>query len=125
LIHGAARVLAMMQRHADRAAASAANKAQHAAEHRRRDTQAPRKPDLPRCGARCRSKGGAPCVAPVVVCVFVNERGDIWRVVRNRCRMHGGLSTGPRTAEGRQRCAEAGRRGAAERWRRWRIARWE
>lgn len=40
------------------------------------------------CGARTRS--GAPCaIAPV--------RG------RRRCRIHGGLSTGPRTAQGRAR----------------------
>jgi len=26
---------------------------------------------------------------------------------KTKCRMHGGASTGPRTAEGRQRCAEA------------------
>ena len=41
----------------------------------------------PRCGARTRS--GRPCVAPLAV---VNGRP------RARCRMHGGLSTGPRRA---------------------------
>jgi hypothetical protein len=41
---------------------------------------------------------------------------------RGRCRMHGGLSTGATTPEGRERLREAGRRGAAERWRRWRSA---
>lgn len=77
----------------------------------------PHKRDLPRCGARCRSKGGAPCDARVAVC-FVTKAGKVRRLLNNRCRMHGGLSTGPRTAEGRQRCVEAGRRGAEERWRR-------
>ena len=36
----------------------------------------------------------------------------------HRCRLHGGLSTGPRTAEGRARIAEAQRR----RWAAWRAA---
>ena len=73
----------------------------------------------PRCGARCRSKAGAPCAAPVVA-----VRGaDGVPVLRARCRLHGGLSTGARTAEGRARLREAGRRGALERWRRWRAAR--
>lgn len=68
------------------------------------------KKDRPRCGARCRSKGGAPCVAPVCV------RPD--GTLAKRCRMHGGLSTGAKTPEGRERLREAGRRGARERWRR-------
>jgi hypothetical protein len=47
----------------------------------------------PRCGARTRA--GGCCRQPAM---------------RNgRCRMHGGLSTGPRTAEGRARCAAARR----------------
>lgn len=74
------------------------------------------KSERPRCGARCRSRDGAPCRAPVV-----------WDDARNaprngRCRMHGGLSTGATTAEGRARLSEAGRKGACERWRRWREA---
>jgi len=45
----------------------------------------------PRCGARTRA--GCSCRQPAM---------------RNgRCRMHGGLSTGPRTAEGRERCRRA------------------
>ena len=45
----------------------------------------------PRCGAHTRA--GACCRQPAM---------------RNgRCRLHGGLSTGPRTAEGRARCARA------------------
>ncbi len=46
----------------------------------------------PRCGARTRA--GTPCRGPAV-------RG------RLRCRMHGGRSTGPRTAAGRERCRAA------------------
>jgi hypothetical protein len=47
----------------------------------------------PRCGAHTRA--GGCCRQPAM---------------RNgRCRMHGGLSTGPRTAEGRARCAAARR----------------
>src|SRR6266853_4338055 len=55
----------------------------------------------PACGVRTRS--GEPCVARVVP-------------GKRRCRMHGGLSTGPRTADGRARIGEAQRR----RWARWR-----
>jgi hypothetical protein len=58
----------------------------------------------PRCGARTRS--GCPCGAPAI-------RGKL------RCRMHGGRSTGPRTAAGRARVAAArtihGRYGAEAR----------
>ena len=46
-----------------------------------------------RCGARTRS--GECCRQPAMK--------------NGRCRMHGGLSTGPRTAEGRARCAAARR----------------
>jgi hypothetical protein len=46
----------------------------------------------PRCGARTRS--GCPCRAPAL-------RNKL------RCRMHGGASTGPRTAEGLQRLRDA------------------
>lgn len=41
--------------------------------------------NCPKCGARTRS--GRPCAAPAI-------QG------KKRCRMHGGLSTGPRTKEG-------------------------
>jgi hypothetical protein len=47
----------------------------------------------PRCGARTRSHRC--CRQPAMK--------------NGRCRMHGGLSTGPRTAEGRARCAAARR----------------
>lgn len=56
----------------------------------------------PRCGARTRQ--GRPCRAPAVW-----ERGAVGP--RNgRCRVHGGLSTGPRTKEGRERIAASNRR---------------
>jgi hypothetical protein len=47
----------------------------------------------PRCGAHTRS--GESCRQPAMK--------------NGRCRMHGGLSTGPRTADGRARCAAARR----------------
>jgi hypothetical protein len=59
-----------------------------------------RKRDRPKCGARTRAGGS--CRAPVV-------RG------KSRCRMHGGLSTGPRTAEGKAR-SFAARRAGHQRW---------
>jgi hypothetical protein len=45
----------------------------------------------PRCGARTRT--GCSCRQPAMA--------------NGRCRMHGGMSTGPRTAEGRERCRRA------------------
>jgi hypothetical protein len=63
----------------------------------------PRK-QRPVCGARNRQ--GKPCAVRV-------EPG------KRRCRFHGGLSTGPRTAEGRARIAQAQRR----RWRAYRDRR--
>ena len=52
--------------------------------------------DRPRCGAK-RKRDGRPCMAPVVW-------NDVLNAPRNgRCRMHGGASTGPKTAEGRAR----------------------
>jgi hypothetical protein len=55
-----------------------------------------------RCGARARSKGGAPCQCKVVP-------------GRTRCKFHGGMSTGPKTPEGRARSSEGARRYFAER----------
>jgi hypothetical protein len=53
------------------------------------------KPKRPRCGAMCRT--GLTCKASAV---WDRQRNE----PRNgRCRMHGGLSTGPRTPEGRAR----------------------
>jgi hypothetical protein len=45
----------------------------------------------PRCGARSRS--GQPCNSPAMA--------------NGRCRMHGGMSTGPRTPEGLERSRKA------------------
>lgn len=55
-----------------------------------------------RCGAKTRK--GHPCR-------LLSEAG------KRRCKFHGGMSTGPRTPEGRARIAEAQR----QRWARWRI----
>lgn len=60
-----------------------------------------------RCGARCRD--GHPCAAPVAS----YRDGDGRLCVARRCRCHGGLSTGPRTAEGRARSLAALARGRA------------
>jgi len=54
-----------------------------------------RKKHRPKCEARCRD--GHLCRAPVVW----DKEND--RPVNGRCRIHGGLSTGPKTVEGRQR----------------------
>ena len=63
------------------------------------------KRELPLCGARCRD--GHPCQARATRDV---ETGCY---VRNgRCRLHGGLSTGPRTPAGRRRVGDAARRRA-------------
>ena len=59
-----------------------------------------RRKDRPRCGARTRK--GDPCLVRV-------EPG------KRRCRFHGGLSTGPRTAEGKARIAAAQRNRWAKR----------
>lgn len=57
----------------------------------------------PRCGARCRD--GHLCQAPAV---WDRERN----LPRNgRCRVHGGLSTGPRTEEGKRRSREGAVKG--------------
>lgn len=79
------------------------------------ETQGPRhsrtrKAERPKCGARCRD--GTRCQAPAVW-DYENDRPR-----NGRCRMHGGLSTGPRTEEGKRRSREAALRGsrvAAER----------
>lgn len=66
------------------------------------------KRELPLCGARCRD--GHPCQARAT---RDEETGCF---VRNgRCRIHGGLSTGPRTAEGKRRVGAAARRRAQAR----------
>lgn len=53
------------------------------------------KSERPRCGARCRD--GHPCRAPVI---WDHENN---RPRNGRCRIHGGLSTGPKTLEGKLR----------------------
>ena len=58
--------------------------------HSNRQTRHLAKEAWPKCGARCRT--GEPCKMRV-------EWG------KKRCRLHGGLSTGPRTTEGRCRIA--------------------
>lgn len=65
---------------------------------------------VPRCGAKTRK--GDPCAAPAVC-------DGAGRPVNGRCRRHGGLSTGPRTEEGR----EAVRQGQLRRWAAWRAER--
>ena len=62
------------------------------------------KSDRARCGARCRD--GHTCQAPPV------WDSELDRPRNGRCRNHGGLSTGPRTKEGRERLAECARRRA-------------
>lgn len=46
-----------------------------------------------RCGAKTKSREGAPCLQ------FALKNG--------RCYYHGGRCTGPKTKEGKQRCKEA------------------
>lgn len=63
------------------------------------------KSERPRCGAKTRAGGS--CKAPAAW----NHQEDVAR--NGRCRMHGGLSTGPRTEEGLRRTLEAMRAGRA------------
>ena len=51
--------------------------------------------DRQKCGAKTRK--GTPCRAPAV---WDRERD---RPMNGKCRMHGGLSSGPKTPEGRKR----------------------
>ena len=53
-----------------------------------------------RCGAKCK-RSGKPCPQPAM------KRPD---GRYTRCKMHGGRSTGPKTAAGKRRIAEANRR---------------
>jgi hypothetical protein len=59
------------------------------------------KHELPLCGARTRT--GRPCQAPA----WWDEDRCVPR--NGRCRVHGGLSSGPRTPEGKRRIGEAAR----------------
>ena len=66
------------------------------------------KSELPLCGARCRD--GHLCQAKAT------RDAETGCYVRNgRCRLHGGLSTGPRTVEGKRRIGEAARQRAQAR----------
>jgi|ERR1700733_12588249 len=66
------------------------------------------KRNRPLCGARCRD--GHSCKAKAVA----NPKTD--KPINGRCRMHGGLSVGPKTKEGKARCREAARRGMLKYW---------
>ncbi len=66
------------------------------------------KKNRPLCGARCRD--GHPCRAKAVVDPKTSDP------INGRCRMHGGLSSGANTPEGKERCREASRRGMIEYW---------
>ena len=55
------------------------------------------------CGARTKQSGGRPC--------------RLKAMANGKCRIHGGKSTGPRTADGRKRIGDAQRK----RWERWRA----
>jgi hypothetical protein len=61
-------------------------------------------------GRRFRARGGQ-CRAPAWRTV-VTPSGRTARIgnLNGRCRMHGGMSTGPRTPEGKSKCVEAARR---------------
>ena len=60
----------------------------------------------PRCGARTRT--GKPCQAPVV------WDHQLDRPKNGRCKLHGGLSTGPKTLQGQHRSLAALQRGHSE-----------
>lgn len=60
------------------------------------------------CGARCRD--GHDCRAKAVV----HKKTD--KPLNGRCRMHGGLSTGAKTDDGKERCRQAASRGMVEYW---------
>jgi hypothetical protein len=66
------------------------------------------KRNRPLCGAKCRD--GHPCQAKVAVDPKSNKP------INGRCRMHGGLSKGPKTAEGKARSREAARLGMLKYW---------
>jgi len=77
---------------------------------RSRQWKVERRCDRPLCSARCRD--GHACKAKAVV----NPKTD--KPVNGRCRMHGGLSTGAKSEEGKAKCREAARRGMIAYWRR-------
>ena len=66
------------------------------------------KKNRPLCGAKCRN--GRSCKAKVGVDSKTGDR------INGRCRMHGGLSTGAKTQEGKDKSREAARRGMLAYW---------
>jgi hypothetical protein len=83
------------------------------AERRReadRKRHVPRHDRRPRCYARCRD--GHLCEARVVV----TRQPDGTIKVGKRCRMHGGITGGPKTPEAKERQRAGGRLGSAIRW---------
>jgi len=72
----------------------------------RKQWHAKKKKDRPKCGAKTRK--GTPCLAPPVWDTYYD------RPENGRCRMHGGLSTGP-SLEGIERISEANRQRARAR----------
>lgn len=68
------------------------------------------KKNRPLCGAKCRSRKGRSCKAQVVVNSKTGEP------INGRCRMHGGLSTGAKTQEGKDKSRTAAQRGMLAYW---------
>ena len=68
------------------------------------------KKNRPLCGAKCRSRNGRSCKAQVVV------NSKTGKPINGRCRMHGGLSTGAKTQEGKDKSRAAARRGMLAYW---------
>ena len=77
-------------------------------QHHAENWKSARRCDRPLCGARCRD--GHSCKAKSVV-------NSIDRPVNGKCRMHGGLSSGPKTLAGKEKSREAARNGMLEYWR--------
>lgn len=66
------------------------------------------KKNRPLCGAKCRN--GSFCKAKIVV------DSTTGKPINGRCRMHGGLSTGAKTQECKDKSREAARRGMLAYW---------
>lgn len=73
------------------------------------------KKNRPFCGARCRD--GHECKAKAVV----NPRTD--KPINGRCRIHGGLSSGAKSPEGKELCRKAAQKGMIEYWKRKKLVR--